>query len=117
MRRDQLNRRIHQTSAAAKAERHQSPQVIQRGGAVRHGGGDGARLAYCKTDAPDSDEIDCYLDTDETGEQVTVKCRIANGSSLMYASEYLKDGDAFLVIKVNGVWESTNLFNGAKFVT
>ena len=39
MRRDQLNRRIHQTSAAAKTERLSSPQVIQRGRAVRAGGG------------------------------------------------------------------------------
>lgn len=39
MRRDQLNRRTHRTSLAAKAERRQSPQIIQRGRAVRAGGG------------------------------------------------------------------------------
>ena len=83
-----------------------------------HWGANGnLRLAFAKTDAPNSDEIDCYLGTDGTGEEVTVKCRIANGSSLMYASPYLKDGDAFLAVKIDGVWESTNLFNGAKFVT
>lgn len=37
MRRDQLNRRIHQTSAAAKTERLSSPQILQRGRAVRAG--------------------------------------------------------------------------------
>ena len=46
MRRDQLNRRIHQTSAAAKDERRQSPQIIQRGGAVRHSGGGGGRTVF-----------------------------------------------------------------------
>ena len=44
MRRDQLNRRTHQTSAAAETERPSSPQVIQRGKAVRHGGGGGVRI-------------------------------------------------------------------------
>jgi len=66
MRRDQLNRRTHQTSAAAKAERPQSPQVIQRGKAVRASASadGGGLLAFCKIDAPDSDEISCYLRAD-----------------------------------------------------
>ncbi len=46
MRRDQLNRRVHRTSAAAKAERHQSPPIIQRGRAVRHSGGSGGRTVF-----------------------------------------------------------------------
>ncbi len=71
MRRDQLNRRVHQTSAAAKAERHRSPQVIQRGRAVRQNRDGLLYIAYCKTDAPDTDEIICYpradlLDWDNT---------------------------------------------------
>lgn len=41
MRRDQLNRRTHQTSAAANTERQPSPQILQRGRAVRAGGGGG----------------------------------------------------------------------------
>lgn len=44
MRREQLNRRTHQTSAAAKAERHKSPRIIQRGRAVRAGGGGGLKV-------------------------------------------------------------------------
>ncbi len=63
MRRDQLNRRIQQTSQAAKTERPSSPPVIQRGGAVRAGAGGGC-LAYCKVDAPNDDEIPCYLKAD-----------------------------------------------------
>ncbi len=116
MRHDQLNRRTHRTSAAAKAERHLSPQVIQRGRAVRHSDSGGRHLAYCKTDAPDSDEIECYLDTDETGPVVTVKCLIINGSSLMYAAPFLRDGDPVMVGKIDGDWYCTNIeFNGVRF--
>ncbi|KKK87875.1 hypothetical protein LCGC14_2748830, partial [marine sediment metagenome] len=66
MRRDQLNRRTHQTSAAAKAERPPSPRVIQRGRAVRSagGGGGGPQIAYCKTDSPDDTAVPCYLVAD-----------------------------------------------------
>ncbi len=66
MRRDQLNRRTHQTSAAAKAERLSSPQVIQRGRAIRRNGGGGAVLAYCKENAEDvpGNKIRVYLRAD-----------------------------------------------------
>lgn len=101
---------------AAKAERHKSPQIVQRGRAIRAGGGGAARLAYCKADAPDSPEIECYLDTDETGTLVTVRCLIHNGDSLMYATPYLKNGDPLLVEKVGDEWICPG-FNGAKFTS
>ena len=44
MRREQLNRRTHQTSAAATAERPPVPQILQRGKAVRLGGGIEVRI-------------------------------------------------------------------------
>lgn len=113
MRRDQLNRRTHQTSTAAKAERPTSPQIIQRGKAVRAGGG-GGELVFCKTDAPNSNEIECYRGEYGTGEVITVRCLICNGSSLMYAERYLKDGDEIRVEKIGDEWICDG-FNGAKF--
>ncbi len=166
MRRDQLNRRIHQTSLAAKTERHLSPHIIQRGRAIRQsGGGGGASIAYCKTDSPDSpdsDEMTCYLgiaveewsgaktyslnqwcevsgteykslQDDNTNHavtdgdwweegtiSVTVKTLIINGSSLMYAAPFLRDGDPLLVGYVNIAGVRTLVcinieFNGAFF--
>ncbi len=66
MRRDQLNRRVHRTSLAAKAERPSSPQIIQRGRAVRVGGGGSTCLAYCKAafSETEGDEMSCYLGVD-----------------------------------------------------
>ncbi|RKY04552.1 MAG: hypothetical protein DRP66_11575, partial [Planctomycetota bacterium] len=134
--------------------------IIQRGRAVRAGGGGEFKVAYCKTDAPDGDEITCYLDNDvleydagktyslnewcedpasggeykslqnnntahplsdgdwwEAGSvSVTVKCLIANGSSLMYAGPFLKDGQPIPVGKRGDEWLCTNLFSGARFM-
>ncbi|MBW2559429.1 MAG: hypothetical protein JRE40_01100 [Deltaproteobacteria bacterium] len=118
MRRDQLNRRIQQTSLAAKAERRQSPQIIQQGKAVRAGGGGTQRLAYCKTNAPDDDEIVCYIDSDsgEIADEITVRCLIHNGSSLMYALPFLKDGHEILISKVGDEWICPG-FTGSKFIS
>jgi len=122
MRRDQLNRRIHQTSSAANAERHKSPQIIQRGKAVRAGGGGGSdiRIAYCKESAPDDNKIDVYLDEDVEGEEVTAICLIINGSSLMYSAPFLNVGDPVFVsrLTVDGTpaWYIIGVpFCGARF--
>ena len=85
------------------------------------GGGDRRRLAYCKTDAPDASSIVCYMDTDGTGDEITVECLIINGSSLMYAAPFLHDGDPIIVgqIFVDGTatWYCTNIeFNGARYM-
>ena len=84
------------------------------------GGGNTVSIAYCKTDSPDSDEIQCYLDTDETGTEVTVKCLIINGTSLMHSAPFLNDGDPVWVteVSVGGTtsWYIIGLpFNGAFF--
>ncbi len=105
MRRDQLNRRTHQTSAAARAERHQSPQVIQRGGAVRHGGGR-ARRAFVKTTPGATTSVDVYLDTDATGTEVTVSCYIYGGGNLEDAFPTLVDGMPLWVQNDAGTWRN-----------
>lgn len=105
MRRDQLNRRTHQTSLAAKAERHSSPHVIQRGRAVRYGGG-GNRKAYAKTAAGGGSTIVCYLDTDGTGEEITVNIAIVGGSNLNAALPRLTDGALLTVWNDGGTWRN-----------
>ncbi len=48
--------------------------------------------AYCKTDATANSIITCYLDTDGTGEEITVYCKIAGGSNLDGCDPHLVDG-------------------------
>ena len=109
MRRDQLNRRIHQTSAAAKTERPPSPQVIQRGRAVRSGGGD--RRAFVKTTPGATTSVDVYLDEDDSDTEVTVSCYIYGGGNLNGAYPTLVDGMPFWVQNDAGVWRNkTSLY-------
>ena len=90
----------------------------------RHGGAGGGsdiRIAYCKTASPDSDEIDVFLGTDTTGQEVTAKALIVNGTSLMYSAPFLKDGDPVFVSKVTvdetSTWHIIGVpFNGARYV-
>ena len=67
------------------------------------------RLAFCKTAASSGTSIVCYLDTDETGEEITVECSISGGSDLNTAIPRLTDGLEILVWQINGVWK-TNTF-------
>ncbi len=107
MRRDQLNRRTHRTSAAAKAERPSSPQIIQQGGAVRHGGS--PRLAVVKTTPTGTDvTADVYLDEDNSNTEVTVTCIIYGGGYLVGAYPTLVYGMPLWVAydKAAGVWRN-----------
>ena len=113
MRRDQLNRRTHRTSAAAQAERHRSPQIIQRGGAVRHpgGGGNAVRRAFVKTTPTGTDvTVDVYLGVDTTGDEVEVTCYIYGGGYLVDAHPTLVDGMPLYVQfdSATGVWRNVN---------
>ncbi len=49
---------------------------------LRQANADRPRIAYCKDDAGAGTTIDCYLDTDATGTQITVNCSIHNGTNL-----------------------------------
>ena len=106
MRRDQLNRRIQQTSLAAKAERPPGPQIIQQGKAVRHSAGGVIRKAYAKAAAGSGNTIVCYLDTDATGEEITVNCEIVGGSNLNAALPRLEDGTLLAVWDDAGTWRN-----------
>jgi len=78
--------------------------------------GGAVRIAYCGEDAPADTEISCFLDTDTTGEVVTVKCLTGtNGASLLNASvPRLSDGDPMFVIKHNSIWYSTTIFEDSE---
>lgn len=66
--------------------------------------------AFCKTDAPASSDITCYLDTDGTGEEITVHCDICGGGTLDSALPHLADGQRISVWKKDGEWYCTALF-------
>lgn len=78
----------------------------------------GVRKAFCKEDAGEGNTIAAYLDTDETGQEVTVTCTIANGSDLNEAVPVLTDGLEIPVHRdiVEGevVWKCYWPFEGSK---
>ena len=64
------------------------------------------RLAFCRSDAPGTTWIECYLDFDTIGERVTVECSIAGGGVLNNAEPRLTDGLPLPVFEVDGTWYS-----------
>ena len=70
--------------------------------------------AYAKNDAAALERIDCYLDTDATGEEITVYCEIAGGTELHTAIPRLEDGDMITVWNDNGTWRSIMIFQHAR---
>jgi len=82
---------------------------------LRQYNSDRTRIAYCKDDAGAATTIDCYLDTDATGTQITVYCSVAQGGANLNVSvPRLKDGDAIFVQKIydgtNDYWYATQIF-------
>ncbi len=72
--------------------------------------GGAVRVAYVKTDAGAGLTVDVYLDTDATGEEVTVTCSIVDGAALNAATPRLLDGDQLFVIQIGGIWYCASLF-------
>ena len=50
------------------------------------------RMAFCKTAAGSGNTIVCYLDTDATGEEVTVWCTLIDATNLNECFPTLVDG-------------------------
>lgn len=100
---DELQQRIEKLDRAAQRERLSSPEIVQKTKAVRYSGS--IHLAYCKEDAPADTVITCYLDIDETGEEIEVQCSTTpSGTNLENAAPLLKDGDLVFVIQKKDVW-------------
>lgn len=76
----------------------------------RHGGGRGTgtqlHKAYAKAAAGSGNTIVCYLDTDGTGEEITVTISIAGGSDLNSALPRLLDGTLLTVWKDGDTWRN-----------
>ena len=76
------------------------------------------RVAYCKTAAPSATTITCYLDTDSTGEEVTVQCLTPGGTSTLdNVVPRLGDGDAMIVVKISDTWYSTTIFEDSEDIS
>ena len=75
-------------------------------------GGTGIRKAYCKAAAGSGSTIACYLDTDGTGEEVTVTCTLIQASNLSSCFPTLADGTMMPVWKDGDTWRSLWWFQG-----
>lgn len=70
------------------------------------------RKAYCKVDAGAGTTIVCYLDTDATGEEITVHIEIAGSSTnLNNASPLLEDGTLIHVYDDDDTWRAFQTFD------
>jgi len=74
----------------------------------------GIRIAYCKNAAGTGSTIDCYLDTDGTGTEVTVTCLLSRTSNLNAAFPLLQDGDAINIWNNAVTWTSLQTFIGSE---
>ncbi len=64
------------------------------------------RKAYAKAAAGAGSTIVCYLDTDGTGEEITVNVEIVGGSALNAAFPRLENGTLLTVWDDNGTWRN-----------
>jgi len=70
------------------------------------------RKAYPIADAGLGKTIDCYLDTDLTGEEVEVNCSIFGGSDLNEASPLLeKEADPIFISAIGDEWWCVSPFD------
>jgi hypothetical protein len=70
----------------------------------KFGVGGGIRKAYVKDTPAAVETVDCYLDTDATGTEVTVNCSVIGGTALNSALSRLADGELIFVAYVGGEW-------------
>ena len=99
-----INRVAERFRRAGDKERLSSPQIIQPTKAGRHNSG--VRSAFCKTAAGEGTTIDAYLDTNITGDEITVNCIIAGGTDLNNAVPRLTQGFEIPVWQIGGVWKT-----------
>jgi len=72
---------------------------------LRKANADRPRIAWCKDDAGAGATIDCYLDADNIGTEITVSCSIAGlGINLNEAVPRLEISDKIFVTKVGATW-------------
>ena len=104
--------KIEKVKQRITGEQRVGPERIGAAQTIAGSSGGGVRTAYCKTDTGTGNTWPCYLDTDETGTEITVYFDIHNpatpGSSENFNSVLdivLFTGRAIPVIKRNdGEW-------------
>lgn len=67
-------------------------------------GGTGIRHAYCKTAAGAGNTIQCYLDTDSIGTEITVNCDLFEATNLSDSLPLLTDGKRIPVFQISNAW-------------
>jgi hypothetical protein len=72
--------------------------------------GGAIRVAYVDGAPGAALTVAAFLDTDTTGEPITVTCSIVDGVTLNTATPRLGDGDPIYVIKIGGTWYCPSLF-------
>ena len=70
----------------------------------------GIRKAYVKTTPGAVTTVTCYLDTDSTGDEITVTCSVVGGSALNSAIPRLTDGDLIFVSNIDSTWYCLTVF-------
>ena len=75
------------------------------------------RKAYAKVAAGAGTTIVCYLDTDITGEEITVTCEIVGGTALNSAIPRLAISDMITVWKDSNTWRSIMTFQASQDCT
>ena len=73
--------------------------------------------AYMKADATAATTATCYLDTDATGDEVTVNFSITNGNNLDEAIPFLKDGTLIFITNIGGTWYCLQTLTGLDVCT
>ncbi|MCK4959192.1 MAG: hypothetical protein KAT00_07320, partial [Planctomycetes bacterium] len=100
--------RLDKETTEIKRELGRSPVRVEQ--ATPGSGGGGVRMAYVKTTPGAVSTVDCYLDTDGTGDEVTVTCSIAGGSQLNSAIPRIADGDLIYIAEIDGSWVCLTTF-------
>jgi hypothetical protein len=104
---------VKQTVASMQTEINKNPLRIETGSSSS-GATTRIRRAYAKAAAGASGSITCYLDTDGTGEEVSVACEVTNGTNLNAALPRLADGDMIHVWNDGGTWRSIMTFHASE---
>ncbi len=105
------DKKARRFSEASRQEQIGAPQIIQPNKATRHKEGGGLHKAYCKDNASTGSTIDCYLDTDTTGEEIEVNCILFATSDLQDCAPLLVDSQLILVEKIGAAWWCVWWFN------
>ncbi len=88
-------------------------RLLQRLGVHSSGTGTPIRKAYAQAAAGAGSTIACFLDTDTTGDSITVTCEIVGGSALNAALPRLADGTMVSVWDDAGIWRSIMTFQAS----